>query len=603
MYRLFMIIPFLAVIAASAFTVVQTDWSGGPAEPGPVIEFGRAFSLGANIDWSTAGSITLSTEPSVCLVDSAFNGATSVAAADLDGDGDIDLAGAALDGDEIAWWENTDGYGYTWVKHTVAVDFDGASAVAAADVDGDGDMDLLSAAKTLYGSNDIAWWENIDGAGGAWTYHNISIQFDGAHDVCAADVDGDGDQDVVGAAIYIDNVAWWENQDGQGGDWSLHLVAIEFDGAWAVQAGDLDGDGDQDIAGCAYYGDRLAWFENSDGGGNTWEEHNVDSAFDGAYSVDLFDIDGDGDLDIIGAAAMQDDVTWFENRQGTFIGHVIDGNFDGAVSVSSADMDGDGDGDVLAASIYGDEIRLWLNEDAWVPVTLAAGFDGAIAVIAADMDGDGEMDAAGAALTADEIAWFDRSPGVGYLESSILYTQTDPIWGILDWSAEIPQGTAVAFQVRASDDPEEMGDWSDPLFLPSSLTGILADGDSFVQYRALLQGDASGSGSPVLQQVDITWVPTAVGEAAAPVLSDLYELMIQPNPALSSPVIMLQLGSGSPVRVSVFDLSGRVVWEEEGVFLEAGTHQFLPGELNSGVYLCRVTAGSCTVTTRFAVVD
>ncbi|NQT34157.1 choice-of-anchor D domain-containing protein, partial [bacterium] len=81
--------------------------------------------------------------------------AWSVYATDIDGDGDMDVLGAAYGDADITWWENDGEQDFT--EHTIAGDFDGAYSVYAADIDGDGDMDVLGAA---YGADDIIWWES-----------------------------------------------------------------------------------------------------------------------------------------------------------------------------------------------------------------------------------------------------------------------------------------------------------------------------------------------------------------------------------------------------------------------------------------------------------
>ena len=96
----------------------------------------------------------------------------------------------------------------TWTEHTVDGTFDNATSVFAADVDGDGDMDVLGAA---FGDDEIAWWENTAGDGTAWTEHTVDGAFDGAFSVYATDVDGDGDMDVLGAAFFAGGIAWWES--------------------------------------------------------------------------------------------------------------------------------------------------------------------------------------------------------------------------------------------------------------------------------------------------------------------------------------------------------------------------------------------------------
>jgi hypothetical protein len=57
--------------------------------------------------------------------------------------------------DEIIWWENDGDQDFT--EHTIAGDFDWACAVYATDIDGDGDIDILGAAGI---ADDITWWES-----------------------------------------------------------------------------------------------------------------------------------------------------------------------------------------------------------------------------------------------------------------------------------------------------------------------------------------------------------------------------------------------------------------------------------------------------------
>ena len=74
-----------------------------------------------------------------------------------------------------------------FIEHVISTSAENASSVHAADVDGDGDMDVLSASNV---DDKIAWYEN-DGSE-SFTEHAISTSADGASSVYAADVDGDG---------------------------------------------------------------------------------------------------------------------------------------------------------------------------------------------------------------------------------------------------------------------------------------------------------------------------------------------------------------------------------------------------------------------------
>ena len=125
------------------------------------------------------------------------NGANSVFAADLDGDGDMDLASASDFDDKIAWYENTDGKGTFGSQQIVSTSADYARSVFAADLDGDGDMDLASASSY---DDKIAWYENTDGKGTFGSQQIVSTSADGASSVFAADLDGDGDMDLASAS-------------------------------------------------------------------------------------------------------------------------------------------------------------------------------------------------------------------------------------------------------------------------------------------------------------------------------------------------------------------------------------------------------------------
>jgi hypothetical protein len=211
---------------------------------------------------------------------------------------------------EVTWWENTTGDGTSWTEHAVAVSYGGARSVHTADVDGDDDPDIVSAGYT---ADDVTWWENVAGDGSTWTEHTITSSFYGAWSVFAADIDGDDDVDVLAGANAGDAVTWWENTSGDGSTWSEHVVDGSFDGTWTVRAADLDLDGDLDVLGAAWNGDQMAWWENTAGDGTAWTEHMIDSYFDSARWVHVADVDGDTDLDVLGAAYDADDITWWEN--------------------------------------------------------------------------------------------------------------------------------------------------------------------------------------------------------------------------------------------------------------------------------------------------
>ncbi len=93
----------------------------------------------------------------------------------------------------------------------------------------------------------------------------ITTQADGAPRVYAADLDGDGDPDVLSASVLDDKIAWYENLDGLGTFGPQQIITTQADWANSVFAADLDGDGDPDVLSASMDDDKIAWYENLDG--------------------------------------------------------------------------------------------------------------------------------------------------------------------------------------------------------------------------------------------------------------------------------------------------------------------------------------------------
>ena len=129
-------------------------------------------------------------------------------ASDLDNDGDLDIVSASKNDNTIAWYENDGAVNPSWTAADIATSAANARAVYVADMDNDGDMDILSASQD---DNTIAWYENDGAANPSWTAADIVTNIDGANFVFAADLDKDGDMDIVSTGIIDDSVTWFKN--------------------------------------------------------------------------------------------------------------------------------------------------------------------------------------------------------------------------------------------------------------------------------------------------------------------------------------------------------------------------------------------------------
>ncbi|CAM9978200.1 unnamed protein product, partial [Discosporangium mesarthrocarpum] len=171
-------------------------------------------------------------------ISTTAKGAYSVFAADIDGDTDLDVLSASADDNCVTWYENTDGLGSFSGGAHISKSSIGASSAFAADIDGDndGDLDVLSAS---YWDDRVVWYENTDGLGSFSMGTDISTTADGSHSVFAADIDGDGDLDVLSASAKNDRVVWYENTDGLGSFSIGPNISTTADYAESVFAADI----------------------------------------------------------------------------------------------------------------------------------------------------------------------------------------------------------------------------------------------------------------------------------------------------------------------------------------------------------------------------
>ncbi|MBM1105915.1 PKD domain-containing protein [Aurantibacter crassamenti] len=186
----------------------------------------------------------------------------------------------------------------TWSLETISNDSSGED-LQAADIDDDGDLDLFQG---------VNWLEN--NGTGVFTTHLTGLSYGSTPDRAQlADFDGDGDLDaVVGQLGYGSNsnrydFAWFEAPADPTQTWVKHLLSTDVHGSLSVFAADIDFDGDKDIIVGEWLGSRrLMVFENNLFCNEDWEMHVIDDSpqnwehHDGARVVD---IDNDGDLDII----------------------------------------------------------------------------------------------------------------------------------------------------------------------------------------------------------------------------------------------------------------------------------------------------------------
>lgn len=290
-----------------------------------------------------------------------LNEATSVFAADLDGDNDIDVLATSSFLNLVVWYENLDGQGNFSTPITISNQLDGAFSVVAADIDADGDMDLAIA----YDVDGLFWFENVDGQGD-FSGRVIDNAISGARSVVAVDIDGDGDKDIIGNATAPNSTFWIENMDGFGNFGAKHIISTPTFYQKALFAGDIDNDSDMDVFSASSGDNEVAWYKNLDGLGDFGPKIPISNTLVNAWTVYSADLDNDGDMDVLATSVetFGGEVVWFENLDG--LGNfstkkTISTEVQSPRSVIAADIDNDGDMDVIASSQNDDKIAWYEN--------------------------------------------------------------------------------------------------------------------------------------------------------------------------------------------------------------------------------------------------
>ena len=500
---------------------------------------------------------------------------------------------------------NTLGTGAVWEADTAAFTTGQANNLDVGDINCDGLPDIV---VTLWNEGGVVWYEN-PGDSTAWIEHAVSPYPDHPTALHCCDYDGDGDVDLIAGSEYSSGVRLFTNLDGQGTVWGEIILPESNTDCRDISSADIDGDGDQDLMGVLIDDEDIVWWENDEASG-TWNKHMVESILPGASTLAPADIDGDGDVDIAASGTIFPSVGWWENENGSgtsWIKHTVDDS-NATSDLSASDADGDGDIDLLGCITDGDEmVAIWEHGGAeWTRHCIFGSSDPLVCSFS-DMDGDGMPD-----ITAawwGRIAWFEYTTYgfIGWLESSILelLIPTDyenMHWGIIEWIANVPPGTSVMFQVRAGVDPYNMGSWSDYITTPgTSLEGLLSSYAYFAQYRVTLVSTDPDT-IPILEQMMVSYEPLG---GVSSENSDQPGLYINgSNPCHELPVLRCVLNCDGPITLSIWDMAGRLVSQPAAdTHMMTGTHLIQTGELEPGIYFCRLETCSFSESLRLVILD
>ncbi len=351
-----------------------------------------------------------------------FNSAFKAVVVDVDQDGHADvLTSSSEHTEDVAWYRADNGPTKPWSRHVIQPFVQGAHTLQAGDMDGDGDIDVVVGQMHTTRERELAIHFNVDGRGNTWQRQVIDNV--GLHNGLVADIDLDGDLDIYGAN-WVGNPplrVWLNRLDPPSPPrhidrWTARAITNAHVRSFGLTFADMDRDGRTDIVSGPF------WYRQpEDTWGAAWRQIRLGKELD---AVAAPDVDADGGSDVIAQRTVGDALrlVWLKPKDpaGTsFEEHII-----GETPAASHKLGSQGHAfvrlapgqrPVLAASSGGGVFYFKVPEDPdagpWprVRICAAASDEG---IVFADIDHDGFSDLVATTGEAKGVAWW-RNPGDG----------------------------------------------------------------------------------------------------------------------------------------------------------------------------------------------
>lgn len=289
------------------------------------------------------------------------------------------------------------------------------------DFDNDGDLDVFGVWLRYQAPNRIFLYRNVGGEGAdLFQKEIIDLENEGGHHIALADMDNDGDLDAVLSGEDTNNIVLFSNN----GDGTFTEIPLGVTGGTQVEVADYEGDGDLDIITLDTENKRV--YVHIDNGGNQFSTLTSKTVADDPEDISLGDMDGDGDTDIalVFGLSFGKQVVVLENKGFTILTEkvVFEDDLRSADEIYIADMNNDNRQDMVVLDqerilIFTNLGNLSFDFQSYEDPNNTSDFLTGLGL--GDFNGDGKIDMCVSDFSQSEIVWFKNNYANGIYDFQV----------------------------------------------------------------------------------------------------------------------------------------------------------------------------------------